>query len=145
MSTFLQLVKDRVVVYDGAMGTNIQKRNPTLDDYWGKENCSEVLVLSRPDIIREIHADFFRVGCDIVETNTFGGTGLVLGEFELRDKVHEINVKAAQLAREVAQQFSTQTDRGSWPDRWAQPLNCPRSATSAGMRWKRLMKSRHWR
>ena len=107
MSNFLQLVKERVVIYDGAMGTNIQKRNPTLDDYWGKENCSEVLVLSRPDMIREIHADFFRVGCDIVETNTFGGTGLVLGEFELRDKVREINMKAAQLAREVAQQFST--------------------------------------
>ncbi len=64
-------------------------------------------MLSRPDIIRDIHADFFRVGCDIVETNTFGGTGLVLGEFDLRDKVREINLKAAQLAREVAQQFST--------------------------------------
>jgi 5-methyltetrahydrofolate--homocysteine methyltransferase len=107
MFKFLQLVKNRVVVYDGAMGTNIQKRNPTLDDYWGKENCSEVLVLSRPDIIRDIHADFFRVGCDIVETNTFGGTGLVLGEFELRDKVREINLAAAKLAREVADQFST--------------------------------------
>src|ERR1700704_2493594 len=107
MSDFLQTVRDRVVVYDGAMGTNIQVRNPTLDDYWGKENCSEVLVLSRPDIIRDIHADFFQVGCDIVETNTFGGTGLVLGEFDLRDKVREINLKAAQLAKEVAQQFST--------------------------------------
>src|SRR5450631_3699329 len=107
MFNFLQIAKERVVVYDGAMGTNIQKRNPTLDDYWGKENCSEVLVLSRPDIIRDIHADFFRVGCDIVETNTFGGSGIVLGEFELRDRVHEINLKAAQLAKEVAQQFST--------------------------------------
>jgi 5-methyltetrahydrofolate--homocysteine methyltransferase len=107
MTDFLQLVKQRVVVYDGAMGTNIQKRNPTLDDYWGKENCSEVLVLSRPDIIRDIHADFFRVGCDIVETNTFGGTSLVLTEFELRDKVREINLAAAKLAREVADQFST--------------------------------------
>src|SRR5258708_3004059 len=107
MSDFIQTVKERVVVYDGAMGTNIQARNPTLDDYWGKENCSEVLVLSRPDIIREIHADFFRVGCDIVETDTFGGSRIVLGEFELADKVHEINLRAAQLAREVAQQFST--------------------------------------
>src|SRR5579864_4329172 len=107
MANFLESVRERVVIYDGAMGTNIQKRNPTLDDYWGKENCSEVLVLSRPDIIREIHADFFRVGCDIVETNTFGGSGIVLGEFDLRDRVHEINLKAAQLAKEVAQQFST--------------------------------------
>src|SRR4051812_28095838 len=107
MADFLQTVRERVVIYDGAMGTNIQKRNPTLDDYWGKENCSEVLVLSRPDIIRDIHADFFRVGCDIVETNTFGGSSIVLGEFDLRDRVHEINLKAAQLAKEVAQQFST--------------------------------------
>src|SRR6201987_5533407 len=107
MPNFLETVRERVVIYDGAMGTNIQKRNPTLDDYWGKENCSEVLVLSRPDIIRDIHADFFRVGCDIVETNTFGGSGIVLAEFDLRDRVHESNVKAAQLAKEAAQQFST--------------------------------------
>ena len=107
MTTFLQTVNDRVVIYDGAMGTNIQKRNPTLDDYWGKENCSEVLVLSRPDIIRDIHADFFRVGCDVVETNTFGGTRTVLSEFDLQDRVAEINIAAAKLAREVAQQFST--------------------------------------
>jgi len=107
MADFLQTVRERVVIYDGAMGTNIQKRNPTLDDFWGKENCSEVLVLSRPDIIRDIHADFFRVGCDIVETNTFGGSRIVLGEFDLADRTREINIKAAQLAREVAQQFST--------------------------------------
>jgi 5-methyltetrahydrofolate--homocysteine methyltransferase len=107
MSDFLQTVKERVVVYDGAMGTNIQLRNPSLDDYWGKENCSEVLVLSRPDIIRDIHASFFQVGCDIVETNTFGGTRTVLGEFDLKDRVAEINITAARLAKEVAQQFST--------------------------------------
>ena len=107
MSNFLQTVRERVVIYDGAMGTNIQKRNPTLDDYWGKENCSEVLVLSRPDIIRDIHADFFNVGCDVVETDTFGGTGIVLGEFGLADRVAEINLAAVKIAREVAQQFST--------------------------------------
>ena len=78
-----------------------------LDDFWGKENCNEVLVLSRPDIIQDIHADFFSVGCDVVETNTFGGTRMVLAEFDLQDKVHEINIAAAKLANEVAQQFST--------------------------------------
>jgi 5-methyltetrahydrofolate--homocysteine methyltransferase len=107
MADFLKTVRERVVVYDGAMGTNIQLRNPSLDDYWGKENCSEVLVLSRPDIIKDIHAAFFQVGCDVVETNTFGGTSVVLGEFDLKDRVAEINIAAARLAREVAQQFST--------------------------------------
>src|SRR5512136_1916237 len=106
MSTFLQTVKDRVVVYDGAMGTNIQKRNPTLDDFWGKENCSEVLVLSRPDMIKDIHAAYFKAGADVVETNTFGGTSIVLREFDLQDKVHEINKRAAELAKEVAADFS---------------------------------------
>src|SRR6202162_2652476 len=108
MTDFLQTVKERVVVYDGAMGTNIQARNPTLDDYWGKENCSEVLGLSRPDIVREIHADFFRVGCDIVETNTFGGSRIVLREFDLGDRVREINLAAVKLAKDAAQQFSIQ-------------------------------------
>src|SRR6202451_2429974 len=107
MPDFLQTVLERVVIYDGAMGTNIQTRNPTLDDYWGKENCSEVLVLSRPDIIRDIHADFFAAGCDVVETNTFGGTSIGLGEFGLGDRVAEINLAAVKISKEVAQQFST--------------------------------------
>jgi 5-methyltetrahydrofolate--homocysteine methyltransferase len=109
MPNFLQTVCERVVIYDGAMGTNIQRRNPTLDDYWGKENCSDVLVLSRPDIIRDIHADFLRVGCDVVETNTFGATRLVLREFDLADRTQEINLAAAKLAKDAAQQFSTPT------------------------------------
>src|SRR5579872_854789 len=107
MADFLQRVREGVVVYDGAMGTNIQVRQPSPDDFWGKEGCNELLVLSRPDIIKDIHASFFKVGCDVVETDTFGATRIVLAEYQLEDKVEELNKAAARLAREVAQSFST--------------------------------------
>ena len=107
MSDFLNTVEERVVIYDGAMGTNIQFRNPSVDDFWGKEGCNEILVLSRPDIIKDIHASFLSVGCDVVETDTFGASRVVLAEYELQDKVAELNIAAARIAREVAQQFST--------------------------------------
>ncbi|HEY1264092.1 MAG TPA: homocysteine S-methyltransferase family protein, partial [Terriglobales bacterium] len=108
MPDFLNIVKDRVVLFDGAMGTNIQSRNPGADDFWGKEGCNEILVLSRPDIIKDIHAGFFRAGSDIVETNTFGATRIVLAEYELQDRVADINIAAAKLAREAARQFATE-------------------------------------
>ena len=95
------------MIYDGAMGTSIQARNPSVDDFWGKEGCNELLVLSRPDIIKEIHGSFLKVGCDVVETDTFGATRVVLAEYDLQDKTAEINIAAAKLAKEVAQQFST--------------------------------------
>ncbi|HUK87769.1 MAG TPA: homocysteine S-methyltransferase family protein, partial [Terriglobales bacterium] len=107
MSDFLQAVRARVVVYDGAMGTSIQVRQPTPEDYWGKEGCNELLVLSKPEIIRDIHASFLEVGCDVVETDTFGATRIVLAEYGLEMQVGAINQAAARLAREVAQQFST--------------------------------------
>src|SRR5438067_5725632 len=107
MADFLQAVLERVVIYDGAMGTNIQFRNPSVDDFWGKEGCNELLALSRPDIIKDIHTSFFAVGCDVVETNTFGATRVVLAEYDLHDKVAELNIAAAKIAKEVAQQFST--------------------------------------
>jgi 5-methyltetrahydrofolate--homocysteine methyltransferase len=107
MADFLELIKQRVMVYDGAMGTSIQTHAPTFDDYWGKEGCNELLVLSRPDIIRSIHASFFEVGCDVVETNSFGSTRVVLDEYELGAQTHELNVAAARLAKEVAREYST--------------------------------------
>lgn len=105
-SLFLNTVRGRVVIYDGAMGSLIQDMNPTLEDFWGKENCSEVLNLSRPDMIRGIHRQYLRVGADVIETNTFGATSIVLGEFGLEDRVAEINHAAVKLAREAAAEFS---------------------------------------
>ncbi len=107
MKTFSEVLRDRVIVYDGAMGTSIQKHALTIDDYWNKEGCNELLVLSRPDVIRGIHASFLEVGCDVIETDTFGSSRIVLAEYQLEDKTRELNLVAARLAKEVAAQFST--------------------------------------
>src|SRR5271166_4644298 len=107
MSDYLKAVQERVIVFDGAMGTNIQFRNPSADDFWGKEGYNDILVQSRPDLIKDIHSAFFDVGCDVVETNTFNSTRIVMAEYQMEDQVHEINLAAARLAREVADSYST--------------------------------------
>ncbi len=106
MKTFRQSLTDKVLVFDGAMGTSIQQLQLNSDDFWGKEGCNELLVLSKPEAIQSIHAGFLDVGCDVIETDTFGGTHIVLGDYDLTDRVYEINLRAAQLARSVADQFS---------------------------------------
>ena len=106
--TFLELLEQRVVYLDGAMGTSIHKLDLDLDrDYLGKENCTEVLVLTRPDAIRQIHADYLAAGADAVETDTFGAMPHVLCEFDLQDRCREINLKACRLAREACDQYAT--------------------------------------
>src|SRR2546423_15708643 len=105
---FLELVRQRVVVLDGAMGANIQTR--TLDlkrDWLGHENASEVLNLSRPDIIQEIHESFLSVGCDAVETNTFNGSKNDLEECDLQSRCAEVNRVAAEIARRACDKFET--------------------------------------
>src|SRR5918999_103385 len=111
--SYLEAVADRVLIYDGAMGTNIQRYKLTADDFGGKEfeGCNDYLVLTRPDVIREIHESFLSVGCDVIETCTFQSTPRRLHEWGLGDKVHEINVGAAQLARAAADKFSTAGQR----------------------------------
>ena len=106
---YLQALQRRVLVYDGAMGTNIQRYNLSADDFGGKslEGCNDHLVLTRPDIIREIHESFLEVGCDVVETCTFQSTPRRLHEWGLGDKVRDINVAAARLARAAADKYST--------------------------------------
>ena len=91
------------------MGTMLQQRNPTIDDWGGPrfENCSENLLFTRPDWISDIHREYFDAGCDMVETNTFGGHPITLGEFGLEKRCLEVNAIAARLARDVADQCST--------------------------------------
>ncbi|RPI23335.1 MAG: methionine synthase, partial [Acidobacteria bacterium] len=104
-----QLLNERILVLDGAMGTMIQARQPAAEDFGGTalEGCNENLVLTRPDLIRSIHAEFLQVGADIIETNTFGSTDLVLAEYGLEREAYEITYAAASLAGEVAKSFST--------------------------------------
>jgi 5-methyltetrahydrofolate--homocysteine methyltransferase len=107
LADFLSELKRRVLVYDGAMGTNVQKHNLTTEDFWGKEGCNELLVLSRPDVISSIHASFLEAGCDVIETDSFGSTCIVLAEYGLEGRTRELNLAAARLARKVADEYST--------------------------------------
>ncbi|MBA3671551.1 MAG: homocysteine S-methyltransferase family protein, partial [Gemmatimonadaceae bacterium] len=108
-SPYLAALAQRVLVYDGAMGTNIQLHNPTPEDFGGKalEGCNDNLVLTRPDIIQSIHESFLAVGCDVVETCTFQSTPHRLREWGLEDKTRELNVQAARLARAACDKYST--------------------------------------
>ena len=107
MHPYLEAARERVVVYDGATGTNLQERELSADDFGGPalEGCNEVLVDTRPDVVADLHRSFFEVGSDIVETDTFGAFSVVLAEYGIADRAHELNVKAAQIAKEVASGF----------------------------------------
>lgn len=112
MSSFLEYLHAeprRVIVFDGAMGTNLQSQNLTAADFGGKEyeGCNEYLVISKPEAVAKVHRDFLAVGADVIETNTFGASAVVLGEYNLADRAYEINYKAAALAKSVAAEFST--------------------------------------
>src|SRR5919199_594133 len=109
MSTFLETLRERIVVFDGAMGTNLQAQNLTVDDFGGPqfEGCPEYLLVSKPEAIEKVHTAFFDVGCDVVETNSFGGTSVVLAEYQIPHMAYELNFKAAELARKIAADYST--------------------------------------
>ncbi len=104
---FLSALRERVLVFDGAMGTMLHAANLTLDDYQGNEGCSEILCISRPDVVRGIHAAYLEAGADAVETNSFGASAIVLGEYDMADRVVELNRVAARLAREVVDDFQS--------------------------------------
>src|SRR5690606_11292273 len=108
---YLDAIEDHVVIFDGAMGTSIQRYGLTAEDYGGKqyEGCVDYLVITRPDVIEEIHASFLEVGEEAVETNTFRANRLTLSEYGLQDRVLEINRAAAGLARRVCDRFEQET------------------------------------
>src|SRR5579884_4294848 len=109
MSKFLETLAQRVLIYDGAMGTNIQRYQLTAEDYGGQatEGCNEYLVLTKPSVIEEIHAGFLEVGCDVLETDSFTASRLKLDEYGLGHLTKEVNLTAARLARSIADRFST--------------------------------------
>jgi 5-methyltetrahydrofolate--homocysteine methyltransferase len=106
---FLDLLKEKVVVFDGAMGTYLQSLNLSIDEWGGPafENCSENLLYTRPDAIEKVHTAFLDVGCDVIETNSFGGSEVVLSEFGIAEKTYDVNFKAAELAKRIASGYST--------------------------------------
>ena len=108
MSRFLQELARRVLFFDGAMGTSIHEYPLDIEkDYLGRENCTEALVLGRPDVIQEIHESFYKIGCDVVETDTFNGNVITMADQDLSDRVREINIKAAHIARAAADKYAT--------------------------------------
>ncbi|MFM9106927.1 MAG: homocysteine S-methyltransferase family protein, partial [Chloroflexota bacterium] len=105
--SFMDLVRERVVIYDGAMGASILDLNLDAAGYGGIEGCNEYLVFHNPAIVENIHASFLEVGVDVLETDTFGGSRLKLDEYGLGDRTYEQNRAAAELARRVAAAFTT--------------------------------------
>jgi 5-methyltetrahydrofolate--homocysteine methyltransferase len=105
--TFREAVAQRVLVFDGAMGTQIQGHQLKAPEFGGKEGANDLLVLTRPDLIEDIHARYFAAGCDVVETNTFGSSRLKLDEYGLGHRTYEVNFKAAITARRAAERFSS--------------------------------------
>ncbi len=98
-----------VLVFDGATGTSLQGLGLTADDFGGPdlEGCNENLAVTKPDAVKAVHRQFLEVGCDVIETDTFGAASIVLAEYGLEDKAFELNKRAAELAREMADEFST--------------------------------------
>jgi 5-methyltetrahydrofolate--homocysteine methyltransferase len=102
-------MSERTIIADGAMGTMLQAANPSLEDFQGLEGCNEILNVSRPDIVKAVHREYLDVGVDAIETNTFGANFANLAEYEIEDRIYELALAGAKLAREVADEYSTPT------------------------------------
>ena len=105
----LHSVERPLLVFDGATGTSLQRMDLNAQDFGGAalEGCNEILVFTRPDAVQEVHRQFLEAGCDVIETDTFGATSLVLDEYSIGDQSFAMNKRAAELAREMADEYST--------------------------------------
>ena len=107
MMSLRQSLVNRVLVADGAMGTMLQAQNPTMEDFQGLEGCNEILNVTRPDMVAAVHNAYLEVGVDAIETNTFGANWANLAEYEAEDRIYELALAGAKIARECADNFST--------------------------------------
>jgi len=105
--TLRRALAERIVIADGAMGTMIQAANPTLEEFEGHEGCNEILNVTRPDLIAEIHRKYLTAGVDAVETNTFGANLANLGEYGIPGRIYELAFAGAKVARETADEFGS--------------------------------------
>jgi 5-methyltetrahydrofolate--homocysteine methyltransferase len=108
MKSFLNVLNEKIIVFDGATGTHLQGQGLTADDFGGEQlnGCNEYLVVSCPGAVENVHRDYLEAGCDVIETNSFGGTSTVLAEYGLGARAYELNLKAAQIAVRMARDFS---------------------------------------
>ena len=112
--TLRRALAEKVVIADGAMGTMIQAANPTLDDFQGHEGCNEILNITRPEVIASIHRQYFDVGVDAIETNTFGANLGNLAEYGITERIYELSYAGAQIARTVADEYRARDGRERW-------------------------------
>lgn len=134
-TTLREALASRVVVADGAMGTMLQAQDPSMEDFQQLEGCNEILNVTRPDIVRSVHEEYFAVGVDCVETNTFGANFAALAEYDIPERVFELSESGTRIAREVADEFTASTGQqryvlgsmgpGTKLPRWATPRTSP--------------------
>ena len=107
MNSLRSALNQRVVIADGAMGTMLQAQNPSLEDFQNHEGCNEILNITRPDIVRAVHAEYLDAGVDAIETNTFGANFANLAEYGIENRIYELAFAGAKIAREAADEYST--------------------------------------
>ena len=127
-----------VLLCDGGMGSRVQALTLDIErDYWGQENCTEVLNLSRPDLVREIHRGYFAAGADMVETNTFGGSPITLGEFDLADRALRDQPRRRRTGARGGRELRRRAAPLGARQRSGRAPSCRAWATSPTTRWRR--------